>query len=97
MLENSVVTALFPNFDPRKSTLMKIQKRVVIDSVSPQINNGEFPIKRIVNEVVIVDAHVLADGHDVIAASVLYKHSSARKWQEVRMQHLQNDEWPNDE
>ncbi len=69
------------------------QKRVVIDFVSPQINNGEFFIKRVVNEVVNVDAHVLADGHDVIAASILYKHEGAGKWQEVRMQPTFNDEW----
>jgi starch synthase (maltosyl-transferring) len=69
------------------------QKRVVIDFVSPQINNGEFFIKRVVNEVVNIDAHVIADGHDVIAASVLYKHDATSKWQEVRMQPTFNDEW----
>ena len=69
------------------------QKRVVIDFVSPKINNGEFFIKRVVNEIVNVDAHVIADGHDVIAASVLYKHESASKWQEVRMQPTFNNEW----
>ncbi len=69
------------------------QKRVVIDFVSPTINNGEFFIKRVVNEVVNVDAHVLADGHDVIAASILYKHEAAGNWQEVRMQPTFNDEW----
>ncbi len=58
---------------------MQNQKRVVIDFVSPQINNGEFFIKRVVNEVVNIDAHVLADGHDVIAASVLYKHECSQK------------------
>ncbi len=69
------------------------QKRVVIDFVSPQINNGEFFIKRVINEIVNVDAHVLADGHDVIAASVLYKHEGDSKWQESRMQLIINDEW----
>ncbi|WP_040254640.1 alpha-1,4-glucan--maltose-1-phosphate maltosyltransferase [Psychroserpens mesophilus] len=72
---------------------MKNQKRVVIDYVSPQINGGEFFIKRVVNEIVNVDAHVLVDGHDVIAASVLYKHEKAKTWNEVRMQLIENDEW----
>ncbi|MCB0399446.1 MAG: alpha-1,4-glucan--maltose-1-phosphate maltosyltransferase [Winogradskyella sp.] len=72
---------------------MQNQKRVVIDAVSPQINCGEFYIKRIVNEIVKVDAHVLGDGHDVIAASVLFKHEKDRKWNEVRMHHIVNDEW----
>lgn len=69
------------------------QKRVVIDYVSPQINGGEFFIKRVVNEIVNIDAHVLVDGHDVIAASVLFKHEDAKKWNEARMHDVGNDEW----
>ncbi len=72
---------------------MQNQKRVVIDFVSPQLNNGELFIKRVVNEVVAINAHVLADGHDIIAASVLYKHEKARKWNEIRMHPVGNDEW----
>lgn len=72
---------------------MQNQKRVVIDYVSPQINGGDFFIKRIVNEMVNVDAHVLVDGHDVIAASVLYKHKNERTWKEKRMELINNDEW----
>lgn len=72
---------------------MQNQKRVVVDYVSPQINGGDFFIKRIVNEVVNVHAHVLVDGHDVIASSVLYKHEKERVWKEARMQLIINDEW----
>ena len=72
---------------------MQNQRRVVIDFVSPQINNGEFFIKRVVNEIVNVDAHIFADGHDVVCASVLYKHEKAKIWKEARMQPTFNDEW----
>ena len=72
---------------------MQNQERVVIDYVSPQINNGEFFIKRVTNEIVDINAHVLVDGHDVIASSVLYKHETAKIWKEVRMQLVGNDEW----
>ncbi len=72
---------------------MQNQKRVVIDYVSPQINGGDFFIKRVVNEIVNVDAHVLVDGHDVLSASVRYKHENARTWKEKRMQLVVNDEW----
>ena len=61
---------------------MQNQRRVVIDFVSPQINSGDFFIKRVVGEVVNVSAHVLVDGHDVIAASVLYKHEKEKKWKD---------------
>jgi starch synthase (maltosyl-transferring) len=72
---------------------MQNQKRVVIDTVSPQINCGEIPIKRVVNECVNIEAHVLADGHDILMASVLFKHEEGRKWHEIRMHFLENDEW----
>ena len=72
---------------------MQDQRRVVIDHVSPSINCGEFYIKRVVNEIVTVDAYILADGHDVLGASILYKHESEKKWKEVRMKLVVNDEW----
>ena len=69
------------------------QERVVIDYVAPQINCGQFYIKRVVDEIVNVNSHILVDGHDVIAASVLYKHEKEKIWKEVRMKHDVNDEW----
>lgn len=72
---------------------MQNQKRVLIDYVSPQINGGEFYIKRVTNEIVTVRAHILADGHDVLGASVLYKHENEEKWQEIRMNLVVNNEW----
>lgn len=72
---------------------MQDQKRVVIDYVYPKINDGDFFIKRVVNEIVTIDANVLVDGHDVIAACVIYKHAAEKKWKEVRMNLLVNDEW----
>ena len=39
--------------------------RVVIERVSPQIDCGRFPVKRVVGETVVVEADVFADGHDL--------------------------------
>jgi starch synthase (maltosyl-transferring) len=72
---------------------MKNQQRVVIEHVSPQLNGGEFFIKRVVNEIVTVNAIILADGHDIIAAEVQYKHEKGKKWQEVRMQSHHDSHW----
>ena len=57
---------------------MQDQRRVVIDYVSPSVNCGEFYIKRVVNEIVNVGAHIMADGHDVLGASILYKPEKGR-------------------
>jgi starch synthase (maltosyl-transferring) len=69
------------------------QQRVVIEGVRPQINCGEFQIKRVVGQRIEVSADVLVDGHDVIAASVLYKHQNERTWREQRMTPGFNDNW----
>ena len=72
---------------------MQNQKRVVIDRVSPQLNGGIFPVKRVVGQIVQVSADVLVDGHDLIEASVMYKHEKESKWKEIRMYPTYNDEW----
>ncbi len=72
---------------------MQDQRRVVIDYVSPSINGGDFYIKRVVNEIVNIKAHILADGHDVLAASVLYKHEREKNWRENRINPVVNNEW----
>ena len=40
---------------------MQKQTRVVIENVLPQLNGGNFYIKRVVNEIVFVSADVLGD------------------------------------
>ena len=72
---------------------MQNQSRIVVENVAPQINGGNIFIKRVVDEIVTVSADVLVDGHDVIQASLLYKHESEKKWSETRMNPTYNDEF----
>ena len=67
--------------------------RVVIEKVSPQIDCGRFPIKRIVGETVVVEADVFADGHDHITCQVLYSREGDKEWQSSPMTPLGNDRW----
>jgi len=67
--------------------------RVVIENISPQVDCGRFPAKRVIGESVCVEADVFADGHDAVAAVVLYRHESAAEWQAVPMVALGNDRW----
>ena len=41
--------------------------RVVIERVTPAVDDGRFPIKRVLGDAVRVEADCLADGHDVVA------------------------------
>jgi len=72
---------------------MRNQNRVIIESITPQINCGNFPIKCVVNEVITVNADIFGDGHDVIAAKLLFKSKSEKKWKETRMNLIVNDSW----
>jgi starch synthase (maltosyl-transferring) len=69
------------------------RKRIVIENIKPQIDNGQFPIKRVIGETVSVTADIFADGHDVISAALLYRHESSQDWQQVPMKFIVNDEW----
>ena len=69
------------------------QNRVVIENITPQIDCGAFPIKRVVGEQVVVEADAFADGHDVIAVAIRYREAGDDGWQEVAMEPLVNDRW----
>jgi starch synthase (maltosyl-transferring) len=69
------------------------RKRVVIENVSPEIDSGQFAIKRIVGEEVVVRADVFVDGHDEVSAFLLYRKAEEEKWKESPMTALANDRW----
>ncbi|MBF0522565.1 MAG: alpha-1,4-glucan--maltose-1-phosphate maltosyltransferase [Candidatus Omnitrophica bacterium] len=67
--------------------------RIMIEKVTPQIDGGVFPIKRVVTDQVVVRACVFADGHDEVCATLLYRRQDAPEWHEVKMKFLGNDQW----
>jgi starch synthase (maltosyl-transferring) len=67
--------------------------RLAIETITPQIDGGRFPVKRIVGDIVTIEADIFADGHDVLAASLLYRAVDERDWQETRMSLVENDRW----
>jgi starch synthase (maltosyl-transferring) len=69
------------------------RSRVVIEGVAPKIDDGAFPVKRVVGDRVAIEADVFADGHDAISAVVTYRHREDAAWAEVPMTPLANDRW----
>ena len=67
--------------------------RIAIESVAPVVDSGRFPVKRIVGERVAVQADILCDGHDRLAAAVLWRPVGSRTWNSSPMRHLGNDRW----
>lgn len=69
------------------------RQRVIIEAVSPEVDGGAFPAKRVIGDVVVAEADIFADGHDLISAVLRHRHDSESKWREVRMRPLVNDRW----
>jgi starch synthase (maltosyl-transferring) len=69
------------------------RRRVVIEGVSPLVDDGRFPAKRVIGDVVPIEADIFADGHDLLAAVLLHRHESESEMTETTMIPLVNDRW----
>ena len=69
------------------------RRRVVIEGVTPEIDCGAFPVKRVAGEAVVVEADIFADGHDLLAAELGWKRDDEPNWHETRMAFVENDRW----
>jgi starch synthase (maltosyl-transferring) len=67
--------------------------RIAIEAVEP---NGEFPAKTIAGRSFAVSADVFGDGHDVLAADLLWQPADSTVWQRIPMRKLANDRWQAD-
>ena len=67
--------------------------RIAIEAISPAVDNGKFPVKRTVGESVAIEADVFTDGHDKLAAVVLWRAADETQWHETRMRPIGNDRW----
>jgi len=84
-----------------RPSLLDGRRRVVVAAVRPELDGGRFPVKRVIGDVLDVEADLLVDGHDVLAARVLYRHAdagddraaSASTWSEQPLAPLGNDRW----
>src|SRR5215471_12330796 len=68
-------------------------KHIVIEDVSPSIDGGRFPVKRVVGESCVVEADIFRDGHQTIRAAVKYRRKSDETFSETPMTPLGNDRW----
>jgi starch synthase (maltosyl-transferring) len=68
------------------------RRRVVVDAVRPQVDGGQFAIKRIIGDELAIEADVFSDGHDEIVCVLQHRHSDGA-WQEQPMKASWNDLW----
>jgi starch synthase (maltosyl-transferring) len=62
--------------------------RIVIQHPSPSVDDGRYPAKRCVGDLVRVQADVFRDGHDLLRAVVRYRGPGSGRWREGEMQRI---------
>ncbi|WP_181704721.1 maltotransferase domain-containing protein [Chthonobacter rhizosphaerae] len=67
--------------------------RLAIEALQPTVDGGRFQARRTVGEVVQVTCDLIGDGHDKLAAALLWRTADQDVWREVRMRPLGNDRW----
>jgi starch synthase (maltosyl-transferring) len=82
-----------PNRSKRPAQLATRAPRIAIEAVTPMVDNGRFPVKRVVGEGLTVEADILIDGHDHLAAQLLWRSADSREWQSTPMREIGNDRW----
>ena len=66
----------------------------MIEAVTPAVEGGRYPVKRIIGDVVQVGADIYKDGHDLFAARVAYRRPGQGKWEYAPMEYDYNsDRW----
>jgi starch synthase (maltosyl-transferring) len=89
----SVAAKTVPDVTSQPRLDSGLLRRVVVENIHPQVDGGRFPIKRVAGETVTVSADIHADGHDILAAVVLYRRAGDPVWLEAPMSAVGNDRW----
>jgi len=69
------------------------RRTIVIERVSPDVDDGRNPVKRVVGDRLVVTADIIADGHDLLDAALLLRPEASATWTEAPMRHADNDRW----
>ncbi|HTJ93859.1 MAG TPA: maltotransferase domain-containing protein, partial [Pararobbsia sp.] len=67
--------------------------RVIIEHVQPCVDDGRFSVKRVVGDQLRISADIFMDGHDVLAAVVLWRPADETAWHETPLEFVGNDHW----
>ena len=67
--------------------------RFRIEDIYPSVDNGRYPVKRIAGETVDVWADIFREGHDILAAALLWRPEADTQWRREPMLLYSNDRW----
>ncbi|WP_082727561.1 maltotransferase domain-containing protein [Burkholderia mayonis] len=59
--------------------------RIAIEDVTPSVDGGRFAVKRVIGDCVEVGAAIFSDGHERLAAAVVWRAADETAWRETPM------------
>lgn len=67
---------------------------LTIECVSPELDGGRYAVKRIVGDTVFVGADIFKEGHDILAARILYRGPGDGSWSATALHfQFEDDRW----
>lgn len=79
--------------DRRAAQAAAAETPIAIEAVRPQVADGDFPSKCVVGRPLAIEADIFADGHDVLAAEVVWSAADGSDEQRTPMIPIGNDRW----
>jgi starch synthase (maltosyl-transferring) len=76
-----------------KQTGQHALRHIIIEEVTPAVNGGYYPAKRIVGEPCVVEADIFRDGYQKIQAAVIYRRKFDEGFKRTPMRLVDNDRW----
>ncbi len=81
------------NGDVDPQLLKLASARLAIEGISHSVDGGRFAAKVVTGQPDLFQADVFSDGHDIIAAALLWRRTGEERFDEVPMVFLINDRW----
>ncbi len=69
------------------------QGHIIIEDVTPCVDSGRYPVKRIAGERCVVEADIFRDGHQLLRAVVKWRRKEDEAFAEAPMAPVDNDRW----
>ena len=69
------------------------RRSIIIERISPELDGGRYPVKRVVGDRLVVTADIFADGHDLLDAAILLRADDQDEHTEAPMRPIDNDRW----
>lgn len=70
-----------------------MHRHIIIENVTPSVDQGAYPVKRVAGELCDIGAHIYRDGDPILQAVVKWRHENEQTFHETPLIEIENDEW----